>query len=77
MIDATGRPDGGAIEIIGVVDNVIGPESSEPPPPRIYRPLAGPAAGERRVCRPRVRRSGRSGAGVREALRAEDTGTSR
>ena len=29
-----------AIEIVGVVDNVIGPELTEPPPPRIYRPLA-------------------------------------
>jgi hypothetical protein len=40
MLDAKGEADGPAIEIVGVVDNVIGSELTEPPPPRIYRPLA-------------------------------------
>jgi putative ABC transport system permease protein len=39
MLDARGQADGQPIEIIGVVDNVIGAEPTEPPPPRVYRPL--------------------------------------
>jgi putative ABC transport system permease protein len=39
MLDAKGQADGAPIEIVGVVDNVIGAELTEPPPPRIYRPL--------------------------------------
>ena len=73
MIDATGRPDGGAIEIIGVVDNVIGPELSEPPPPRIYRPL--PTAPSLASVAFAVRIGGDLSApasAIREALRAED-----
>ena len=73
MIDATGRPDGGAIEIIGVVDNVIGPEASEPPPPRIYRPLAtAPSLASVAFA---VRLGGdlaASSSAIREVLRAED-----
>jgi putative ABC transport system permease protein len=40
MLGSTGQPDGPEIEIVGVVDNVLGTEVAEPPPPRIYRPLA-------------------------------------
>ena len=40
MLDAQGHGAGPAIEIVGVVDNVIGAEFTEAPPPRIYRPLA-------------------------------------
>src|SRR6185295_10859694 len=40
MLDAEGHAAGPSIEIVGVVDNVIGSDLSEPPPPRIYRPLA-------------------------------------
>ena len=40
MLDAAGRPSGDAIEIVGVADDVKGTTLSEPPPPRVYRPLA-------------------------------------
>jgi putative ABC transport system permease protein len=74
MIDATGRPDGGAIEIIGIVDNVIGPELSEPAPPRIYRPL--PSAPSLASVAFAIRIAGDPAAAapaIREALRAEDS----
>lgn len=40
MLDAKGLPEGAPLEIVGIVDNVVGPESTEPAPPRLYRPLA-------------------------------------
>jgi putative ABC transport system permease protein len=40
MLDGAGRTAGEAIEIVGVVDDVKGPDVVEPPPPRLYRPLA-------------------------------------
>jgi putative ABC transport system permease protein len=40
MTDPEGRPSGDAIEIVGMVDNVLGSSVNEPAPPRIYRPLA-------------------------------------
>ncbi|MBI3401178.1 MAG: ABC transporter permease [Acidobacteria bacterium] len=40
MADPDGRVSGDAIEIVGIVDNVLSPSVNEPPPPRIYRPLA-------------------------------------
>jgi putative ABC transport system permease protein len=72
MADADGRPAGDAVEIVGVVDNVLGSSVNDPPPPRLYRPLAvGPLASVGFV----VRVPGSSaavGAALREALRAED-----
>jgi putative ABC transport system permease protein len=40
MLDAKGEATGPAIQIVGVVDNVIGSDATEPPPPRVYRPIA-------------------------------------
>ena len=73
MMDATGRPDGGAIEVIGVVDNVIGPDPHEPAPPRIYRPL--PAAPSLASVAFAIRVAGdpaASASAIRDALRAHD-----
>jgi putative ABC transport system permease protein len=72
MLDAKGQAEGPPIAIVGVVDNVIGVEPTEPPPPRVYRPLAvRPLAGVGFL----VRASGDAASlapAVREALRAED-----
>lgn len=72
MLDAKGQVDGPPVEIIGVVDNVIGADVTEPPPPRVYRPLAArPLASVAFV----VRASGNPSSltpAVRDALRAED-----
>ena len=72
MLDAKGDAEGEAIEIVGVVDNVIGPEPTEPPPPRIYRPLAvRPLASVAFL----LRASGEPaalGPAVRDVLRAEN-----
>jgi len=73
MLDSTGRPTGQAIDIVGVVDNVIGGDLSEPPPPRIYRPL--PATGALESVGFAVRTSGDAASltpSIRAALRAED-----
>jgi predicted permease len=71
MLDAQGRPAGQAIEITGVVDNVIG-DPTQPAPPRVYRPLQGrPMESVAFV----VRASGDAAAvarAVRAAIRAED-----
>jgi putative ABC transport system permease protein len=40
MADPEGRLAGEAVEVVGIVDNVLSSSVSEPPPPRIYRPLA-------------------------------------
>ncbi|MBZ5555862.1 MAG: ABC transporter permease [Acidobacteriia bacterium] len=40
MADPDGRLTGDSIEIVGVVENVLGSSVNEPAPPRIYRPLA-------------------------------------
>jgi putative ABC transport system permease protein len=39
MADPDGRLSGDAVEIVGVIDNVLGASVNEPAPPRIYRPL--------------------------------------
>src|SRR5262249_35482640 len=39
-VDAAGRAAGDPLRIVGVVDNILGPDPTEAPPPRIYRPLA-------------------------------------
>ena len=72
MLDAKGQPDGAPITIVGVVDNVIGAEPSEPPPPRVYRPLALRVGAGVGVL---IRASGDPASlapAVRDALRAED-----
>jgi putative ABC transport system permease protein len=72
MLDPGGRPSGPPIEIVGVVDNVIGAEPTSPPPPRVYRPLAlRPLAGVGFL----VRTSSDAtlmASPVREALRSAD-----
>ena len=40
MAEPEGRLAGDAIEIVGIVDNVLGSSVNEPAPPRMYRPLA-------------------------------------
>jgi hypothetical protein len=73
MVDASGQPDGRAIEIVGVVDNVLGSELSEPPPPRLYRPLA--AASPLTSVALAIRVSGDAtvvATAIRASLRAED-----
>jgi putative ABC transport system permease protein len=73
MLDSTGRPTGQTLDVIGVVDNVIGGDLSEPPPPRIYRPL--PGAGPLESVGFAVRASGDPvslAPSIRAALRAED-----
>jgi putative ABC transport system permease protein len=71
MADASGRPSGDPVEIVGVVDNVLGSSVNDPPPPRIYRPLAvGSLASVGFLVR-----AGSPAAvapAVREALRAQD-----
>jgi putative ABC transport system permease protein len=39
-VDASGHPAGEPVQIVGVVDNTLGSAFNEPPPPRLYRPLA-------------------------------------
>lgn len=72
MADANGRASGDAVEIVGVVDSVIGSSVNDPPPPRIYRPLAvGPVVSVGFL----VRVPGSVAAvapALREVLRAED-----
>jgi putative ABC transport system permease protein len=73
MLDSAGLPTGHPIDIIGVVDNVLGGDISEPPPPRIYRPL--PGAGSLESVGFAVRASGDTAAlapSIRAVLRAED-----
>jgi putative ABC transport system permease protein len=73
MIGASGQPEGSALEIIGIVDNVLGNELSDPPPPRLYRPLA--VASNLASVAFAVRVTGDTAAmasAIREALRAED-----
>jgi predicted permease len=75
ILDAKGQADGQALEIIGVVDNVIGAEPTEPPPPRVYRPLQSPQGRSLASVAFIVRASGDAAAvapAVRAALRAED-----
>src|SRR5262245_17304642 len=72
MVDANGQPSGEPIEVIGVVDNVLSSEVTQPPPPRLYRPLSG-----RSLTNPSfiVRAHDDSGAlapAVRDALRSVD-----
>ncbi len=40
MADPEGRLSADAIEVVGIVDNVLGSSVNEPAPPRMYRPLA-------------------------------------
>jgi len=73
MLDAEARPVGAPIDIIGVVDNVIGGDPSEPPPPRVYRPL--PSGASLESVGFAVRASGDASSlapSIRAALRAED-----
>jgi putative ABC transport system permease protein len=73
MLDSAGRPTGRPIDIIGVVDNVIGGDLAEPPPPRVYRPLPATAALDSVGFA--VRAAGDPAAlatSIRAALRAED-----
>ena len=73
LLDSAGRPAGQPVDIIGVVDNVIGQDESEPPPPRVYRPLPAGAALESIGFA--VRASGDAASvapSIRAALRAED-----
>ena len=74
MLDDAGKPTGAPIQIVGVLDNVIGADPLQPPPPRVYRPLAArPTAGVGFL----VRTSGDSSvqaSAIRDALRAEDRG---
>ena len=72
-LDETGRPSAAAIDVIGVVDNVLGSELSEPPPPRIYRPL--PSTRPLASVAFAIRTSGDAaalGPAVRGALREQD-----
>lgn len=73
MVNATGQAIGSPLEVIGVVDNVLGADLPDPPPPRVYRPLATAASlkavafamrtfGDNAVVAP----------ALRAALRAED-----
>jgi putative ABC transport system permease protein len=39
-VDATGRPAGDPLRIVGIVDNIMGSDLTEAPPPRMYRPIA-------------------------------------
>ena len=41
MVDAGGEQTGEPIEIIGVIENVLSSAVTQPPPPRLYRPLGG------------------------------------
>jgi putative ABC transport system permease protein len=41
MVDASGQAGGEPIEVIGVVGNVLSYAVTQPPAPRLYRPLAG------------------------------------
>ena len=72
MLDANGQASGPAIQIVGILDNVIGADIVSPPPPRIYRPIASrPLTGVAFL----VRASGDLAAQaplIREALRSED-----
>jgi putative ABC transport system permease protein len=71
MLDAKGQPGGSAIEIIGVVDNVLA-DPAEPAPPRLYRPLPGRSlAAVAFVVRAAADPAAVAPA-VRAALRAED-----
>lgn len=73
MLDGTGAPSGDPIEIVGVVDDVKGTSLAEPPPPRVYRPLAHAPADSVSLA---VRAPGDPALvapGVREALRAVDS----
>jgi putative ABC transport system permease protein len=72
IVDQAGRPAGDAIEIVGVVDNVLSASVDEPAPPRLYRPLARRPLTQVAFL---VRGSGEVSAlasSVREALRTED-----
>lgn len=72
IVDQSGRPAGDAIEIVGVVDNVLSKSVDEPAPPRLYRPLARRPLTQVAFL---VRGSGDVSAlapSVREALRTED-----
>jgi putative ABC transport system permease protein len=72
IADQAGRPAGDAIEIVGVVDNVLSSSVDEPAPPRLYRPLARQPLTQVAFL---VRGPGDASAlapSVREALRAED-----
>jgi putative ABC transport system permease protein len=72
ILDGSGRPSGRALEIVGVVDDVKGASLAEPPPPRLYRPLAQ-AASESVALALRGPDDPAALAGpVREALRAVD-----
>jgi putative ABC transport system permease protein len=44
MVEADGRPASDPIEIVGVIDNMRSGAVRQPPPPRIYRPLAPESA---------------------------------
>src|SRR5262249_14424093 len=73
ILDANGRGDDREITIIGVVDNVPIGDLSEPPPPRVYRPIA--AASSLTSVAFGVRSGGDPtlvAPAIREALRAED-----
>jgi putative ABC transport system permease protein len=71
-VDATGRAAGDPLRIVGVVDNIMGSDLTEAPPPQIYRPLATrPLVSVAFV----VRGAGDSlqlASGVRDALRGLD-----
>jgi putative ABC transport system permease protein len=72
IADQAGRPAGDAIEVVGVVDNVLSSSVDEPAPPRLYRPLARRPLTQVSFL---VRGSGDVSAlapSVREALRTED-----
>jgi putative ABC transport system permease protein len=72
MVDANGQPIGDPIEIVGVVENVLSAAVTQPPPPRLYRPIAGRSLASVVFI---VRAHDDSGAiapAVREALRSAD-----
>jgi hypothetical protein len=72
IVDQAGRPAGDAIEIVGVVDNVLSASVDEPAPPRLYRPLARrPLTQVAFLIRGSVEVSALASS-VREALRTED-----
>jgi putative ABC transport system permease protein len=71
-VDANGRASGDPLRIVGVVDNVMGGDLTELPPPRVYRPLAAASLVSVAFA---VRGAGDSvhlAGSIRDALRASD-----
>jgi len=73
IIGSSGQPEGPDIDVVGVVDNVLGSELSQPAPPRIYRPLGAAASLESVAFAVRVAGDpAAAAASIRASLRAAD-----